>query len=57
MLSFIDDQMKANDELTANKLRLSIKNKFNIDISVSKVKRLRKGLGWRGTGTKYFKLV
>ena len=49
--------MEENDELTANKIRQKLDERFNIVFSASKIKRLRKGLGWYGTGMKYCQLV
>ena len=40
-----------------SKYGLAIHNQFNLNFSSSKVKRLRKGLGWLGTGTKYCQLI
>ena len=57
VLDFIDEQMEKNDELTANRLRSLINEKFNITFSTSKVRRIRKKLGWMATGTKYCQLI
>ena len=56
-MNFIDAQMERNDELTAPNLRRKIFEEFRIDFSESKVKRLRKKLGWVQTGTKYCQLI
>ena len=57
IMNFIDAQMERNDELTAPNLRRKIFEEFKIDFSESKVKRLRKKLGWVQTGTKYCQLI
>ena len=57
LLDFIDAQYELNDELTANRLKRMITSQFNVSFSTSKIKRLRKNLGWYATGTKYCQLV
>lgn len=57
ILDFIDTCMEKNDELTANKLGQLLLQQFNVSFSTSKIKRLRHGLGWYSTGTKYCQLV
>ena len=57
VLDFVDEQMEKNDELTANRLRSLINEKFSITFSTSKVRRIRKKLGWMATGTKYCQLI
>ena len=57
LLDFIDGEMEKNYELTAPHLRKKITEKFQCDFSESKVKRLRKKLGWVQTGTKYCQLI
>ena len=57
VLNFVDAEMEKNDELTAPHLRKKISEKFNCDFSESKVKRIRKKLGWVQTGTKYCQLI
>ena len=57
MLDFIDSCMENDDELTAPKLTEAVKEKFNVQFSVAKFKRLRKGLGWLCSKSKYCQLV
>ena len=57
LMTFIDEQMEQNDELTAPNLRKKIFEEFEVKFSESKVKRLRKKLGWVQTGTKYCQLI
>ena len=57
VMNFIDREMKKNDELTAPGLRRRIYEQFAVDFSESKVKRLRKKLGWVQTGTKYCQFI
>ena len=57
VLNFIDAEMERNDELTAPHLRKKINENFHCDFSESKVKRIRKKLGWVQTGTKYCQLI
>ena len=57
LMSFIDKQMEQNDELTAPNFRKKIFEEFEVMFSESKVKRLRKKLGWVHTGTKYCQLI
>ena len=57
VLNFIDAEMEKNDELTAPHRRNKINEKFHCDFSESKVKRIRKKLGWVQTGTKYCQLI
>ena len=49
--------MEQNDELTAPNLQKKIYEEFGVNFSESKVKRLRKKLGWVQTGTKYCQLI
>lgn len=57
LMNFIDAEMEKNDELTAPKLRRKLQEEFGVNFSESKVKRLRKKLGWVQTGTKYCQLI
>ena len=57
ILDFIDYCLEENDELTANKIRDKIIERFNVTFSTSKIKRIRRGLGWYATGTKFQKLT
>ena len=57
LMTFIDNQMEQNDELTAPNLKKKIYEEFGVNFSESKVKRLRKKLGWVQTGTKYCQLI
>lgn len=57
LLDFIDKQMEKNDELTGQSLQKYILDEFNESFSVSKVKDLRKKLGWLADKTRYCQLV
>lgn len=57
IMNFIDSEMERDDELTAPKLRKRLWQQFRVDFSESKLKRLRKKLGWVQTGTKYCQLI
>ena len=57
LMTFVDNQMEHNDELTAPNLQKKIYEEFGVNFSESKVKRLRKNLGWVQTGTKYCQLI
>lgn len=57
ILDFIDNTMKNNDETTARRLGTKLTERFNVHFSLSKIKRLRRGLGWLATGSKYCQLV
>ena len=50
-------EMQKNDELTSPGLRNLIEANFGLRFSFSKVKRLRRKLGWLATGSKYCQLV
>ena len=54
---FIDSQMEQNDETTATDLHRAIFERFELDFSLTKVKRLRSENGWIPTGTRYCQLV
>ena len=49
--------MEKDDELTAPKLHIKVQEQFGFNFSESKVKRLRRKLGWVQTGTKYCQLI
>lgn len=53
----IDEEMKANDELSALELARILQVRFDIDVSPQTVRRVRRKLGWRWSGTKYCQLV
>ena len=57
MLDFIDEQMETNDELTSSALEKNIEARFGVSFSTSKVKDLRRKLGWIGEKTRYCQLV
>jgi len=57
LLDFIDAEMDKNDELTAPNPRRKINEKFQVDFSERKVKRLRSKPGWVKTRTKYCQLI
>ena len=49
--------MEKNNELTGVELQRILNQRFNEQFSVSKVKDLRRKLGWVGNRTRYFQLV
>ena len=49
--------MEKDDELTAAKLLKKLQDQLGVNFSESKVKRLRRKLGWVQTGTKYCQLI
>ncbi len=57
VLDFIDTQMESNDELTSPRLQQLIEANFGLKFSCSKIKKLRRKLGWLATGSKYCQLV
>ena len=57
VLNFVDAEMEKNDELTAPHLHKKIYENFHCDFSESKVKRIRKKIGWVQMGTKYCQLL
>lgn len=56
-MTFVNNQMEQNDELTAPNLQKKIYKEFGVNFSKSEVKRLRKKLGWVQTGMKYCQLI
>lgn len=57
-LVFIDDSLAENDELTARKLRYLLQERWpETVVSISTIKRARKGLGWVATRPKYCQLI
>ena len=57
LLNYIDKKMEENDETTAADLQRLIEKNFNLSLSISKIKRIRRKLGWLSTSTKYCQLV
>ena len=53
----IDEAMKANDELSALELTRILQELFHVVVSAQTVRRVRRKLGWRWSGTKYCQLV
>ena len=49
--------MESNNELTGFVLTRDINKEFNVSFSMSKVRRLRRSLGWLARKTKYCQLV
>ena len=56
-MDFIDKCMEENDELTAPYLMEKVNDKFKVNFSLSKIKRLRKKLGWRADATRYCQMI
>ena len=57
LLDFIDKEMHDNDELTAPTLMEKVNDKFEVNFSLSKIKLIRKKLGWRADTTGYCQLI
>ena len=57
LLDFIDKEMEKDDELTSVTLQRRISKQFSVEFSVSKVKDLRKKLGWLAEKTRYCQMV
>ena len=57
ILDFIDESYEKNDELTASNLRRQLAEKFEVSFALSKIKRIRRALGWYADKTKYCQLV
>lgn len=57
LMNFIDVEMERNDELTSPLLARKILQRFGLQFSQEKVRRLRRKLGWVQTGTKYCQLI
>ena len=53
LLDYVDSQMASNDELSAKSLQGMIAAEFNENFSVSKIKDLRRRLGWVAEKTRY----
>ena len=57
-LTFIDENMKANDELTSEELRKLMSKECGLDISSSTIRRVRREkLGWKHENTRYCQFV
>lgn len=54
---FIDKSYKDNDELSSPKLQKMLQEKFGVSFSRSKVKRLRRAIGWTITRNRYCQLI
>ena len=57
VMEFIDKCMEQNDELTAPHLMERVNEKFGVNFSKSKIKRLRYKLGWRADNTRYCQMI
>ena len=57
VLNFIDKEMYNDDHLTAPILMEKVNDKFDVNFSVSKIKLIRKKLGWRSDSTAYCQLI
>ena len=57
ILDFIDRKMETNDELSAKSLKEMLAAEFEEDFSLSKIKDLRKKLGWVADKTRYCQMV
>ena len=54
---FVDNVMKEKNQTTATDLTKFVNMEFDEKLSVSKVKELRKRLGWVASKTKYCQMV
>ena len=58
MEEVIDEEMKKNDELTAQQLRTKLKEKFpSLELSLSTVKVVRRRRGWACTKPHYCQIL
>ena len=57
-ITFIDQKMRENDELTAAEIKQKLSEEFGVDISVATIKRVRReNLGWRSERARYCQFV
>ena len=56
-MNFIDECYYENDELTSVDLQKTIFEKFNLNLSLSSLKRIRIKLGWKQSGPKYCQAI
>ena len=57
-LEFIDEKMKANDELTSAEIKIELVDEFGVDVSQSTIRRVRREqLGWRHENSRYCQFV
>ncbi|KAK3108476.1 hypothetical protein FSP39_015728 [Pinctada imbricata] len=56
-LKFMNYWLSTNGELTARKIRDRLFNNFNVDVSVSRIKQLRRELGWKSATKGYCQLI
>ena len=57
VLNFIDKEMYDDDHLSTPVLMEKVNDKFDVNFSVSKIKLIRKKLGWRADTTGYCQLI
>ena len=55
--NFIEQEMQRDPEMTASDLVSALSRRFQINASLSTVKRARSKLGWTYTNTKYCQIV
>ena len=53
----IDNSLEDNDELTANDLQRMLTKQFDLNVSVSAIKKIRRKLGWVITGPRYCQAI
>jgi len=56
-MEFVDRCMRETPDLSARKLKVKIKSRFGIDISVSKMNKYRQVLGWKQGTTHYCQMI
>lgn len=57
MMDFLDAEMEMNDEMTAPELTRRVNDRFSMQFSQGKIKRLRRKLGWLCAKPKYCQLI
>ena len=56
-VNFIDEKMKANDELTSSELQKLLRNERNVNISPSTIRNVRRKIGWKHEKARYCQLI
>ena len=56
-LKFIDEKIKANDELTSLDLKNKLTEEFQLNISSSTIRRVRRSMGWKHENARYCQFI
>ena len=56
-VNFIDEKMKANDELTSSELQKLLRDERNVNISPSTIRNVRRKIGWKHEKARYCQLI